>query len=313
MNLEPAECGSCGTVESSVWMTVPSLRLRGDSAFTLRECSNCGMVRLSPRPTQAEFAILYQPNLYTAPRRNLVRHLEGLILRERVGFMRRHVTGRRVLDVGCGNGSFIEHLARHGANDVWGLEPFQQAPAGVSATLHSRIRCESIADAGFTEGSFDIITLWHVLEHLDQPLAALAKLAALLAPRGRLVLEVPNISSHEARWLGPQWYNLDAPYHLWHFTPATLRALVSRAGFEVTHCVTSAITRPVWLLNYLMLGGEAASRRWKSPWWKRHPGLAAGFGLLACSAHRMLFAGSCPMVRLICRLSAPHSSPVASS
>lgn len=250
-------------------------------------------------------AVLYQSQNYTAPRQNLVRHLEGLILHERVSFVRSRVRGGRILDVGCGNGSFLNAMAAVGF-DVHGLEPYQESLAGVPEELRSRIRCEPFESANYPEKSFDAITLWHVLEHLARPVETLQSVRKFLKADGILILEVPNFASREARWLGPHWYNLDAPYHFWHFTPATLEAAVHRAGFQVTECVTSAASRPVWLLNYVLLGATAAAEWWQArhPAWRKWPRMSVMIGLMLCLGSRVLFARSCPMLRLVCRKAA---------
>ena len=249
-------------------------------------------------------AILYQPQHYTAPRRDLVARLEGLIRRERVSFVRSHTHGYRILDVGCGNGGLLQSLSQ-AKYDVHGLEPYQEALVGIPDELRSRIRCEPFESANYPESSFDVITLWHVLEHLARPVETLRSIRKFLKPDGTLLIEVPNFASREAVWLGPYWYNLDAPYHFWHFTPQTLQAAVRQAGFEVTSCVTSSVTRPVWLLNYLLLGASAAAKWWQArhPAWRNHPQISLALGLLLCAGNRTLFAGSCPMIRLVCRKS----------
>lgn len=306
MKLEPVTCALCGGADSDLVFTVPSLRLRAQNLrFDLRQCRQCGLVLLSPRPAGEAMAALYQPQHYTAPRQKLVRHLEGLILRERVSFVRSRARGSRILDVGCGNGSFLNAMAAVRC-DVHGLEPYQEALAGVPEELRSRIRCEPFEAANYPEGSFDVITLWHVLEHLARPVETLQSIRKFLKSDGTLILEVPNFASHEARWLGPYWYNLDAPYHFWHFTPQTLQAAVQQAGFQVTTCVTSAVTRPVWLLNYLLLGATVAAEWWQArhPAWRKWPRMSVVLGLSLCLGSRVLYARSCPMLRLVCRKSA---------
>jgi len=303
MKLEPVNCALCGSTESDLIFSVPSLRLRAQNLrFDLRRCHQCGLVLLSPRPTGEAMAALYQPQYYTAPHRDFVRRLEELILRERVSFVRSHTSGNRILDVGCGNGGLL-HALSEAEYDVHGLEPYQDALAGVPEGLRSRIRCEPFEAASYPEGSFDIITLWHVLEHLARPVETLQSIRKFLKSDGTLILEVPNFASREARWLGPYWYNLDAPYHFWHFTPQTLQAAAQQAGFQVTTCVTSAVTRPVWLLNYLLLGASAAAEWWQTrhPAWRKQPQMTMALGFLFCSGNRLLFAGSCPMLRLVCR------------
>jgi SAM-dependent methyltransferase len=250
-------------------------------------------------------AALYQPQHYTAQHRDFVPRLEGLILRERVSFVRSHASGKRILDVGCGDGGLLQALGKV-EYDIHGLEPYQDALAAAPEELRSRIRCEPFEAANYPEKSFDVITLWHVLEHLARPIETLQSIRKFLKSDGTLILEVPDFASREASWLGPHWYNLDAPYHFWHFTPATLEATVQRAGFQVTACVTSAVTRPVWLLNYLLLGATAAAEWWQTrhPAWRKWPRMSVMLGLSLCLGSRVLFAGSCPMLRLVCRKSA---------
>jgi SAM-dependent methyltransferase len=81
--------------------------------------------------------------------------------------------------------------------------------------------------------SFDAITLWHVLEHLEQPGPALIRLREWLAPGGGLLIGVPNLASAQARISGPRWYHLDVPRHRVHFTPAGLERLLEASGFEL--------------------------------------------------------------------------------
>jgi 2-polyprenyl-3-methyl-5-hydroxy-6-metoxy-1,4-benzoquinol methylase len=307
MKLDPVICALCGGADLDLVFTVPSLRLRAQNLyFDIRKCRRCGLALLSPRPTADVMAALYQPQHYSAPHHDLVRRLEKLILRERVTFVRKYTNQTsRLLDIGCGNGGFLTAMAEAG-HDVHGLEPYQDALAGTPKELRSRIRCEPFESANYPEGSFDIITLWHVLEHLERPTETLRSIRKFLKPGGILILEVPNFASREAGWLGPYWYNLDAPYHFWHFTPETLRAAIEQTGFQSPVCVTSAITRPVWLLNYLLLGASAAAEKWQAqhPAWRNWPRTTTALGFLLCFGSRVLFANSCPMLRLVCHKSA---------
>jgi SAM-dependent methyltransferase len=130
----------------------------------------------------------------------------------------------RVLDAGAGRGRFVAG-ARAAGYDAVGIEPSPRsaAPGVVRA---------SIEEASFEPGSFDAITLWHVLEHLADPGAALRRIAGWLAPGGTLLVGVPNLASWQARFGGPRWYHLDVPRHRTHFTPSGLEALLRASGFE---------------------------------------------------------------------------------
>ena len=82
-------------------------------------------------------------------------------------------------------------------------------------------------------GGFDAVTMWHVLEHLPDPFAAVARAAELVRPGGRIVISVPNIESLQAQFGGERWFHLDLPRHLFHFSPRSLSALVEQAGLRV--------------------------------------------------------------------------------
>ena len=133
----------------------------------------------------------------------------------------------RLLDVGAGRGRFVAS-ARAAGWDASGLEPFPRGAAPFVDAI-------ALEDATYEE--LDAITLWHVLEHLDDPAAALARLRGWLRPGGTLVVGVPNLDSLQARLGGPRWFHLDLPRHRTHFTARGLHAALSRAGFEPARTV----------------------------------------------------------------------------
>lgn len=137
----------------------------------------------------------------------------------------------RLLDVGAGRGRFVASAAAAGYEAI-GIEPSARGVAGASELGVPVARC-AVEQASFEAGSFEAVCLWHVLEHLDDPGAALERVAGWLAPGGVLVVGAPNLGSVQARVGGARWYHLDVPRHRVHFTAGGLGALVSRCGFEV--------------------------------------------------------------------------------
>jgi SAM-dependent methyltransferase len=291
MKLESVPCPLCGATETRRVFEAPALRLP-DQVFTLCECLHCSLVRTTPRPVAEEMARLYGGEFYSASTHPLIAKLNRTIARERVGFVRRRRVSGKLLDVGCGTGGFLMEMARTGY-DVHGLEPYQGVVEHLPIELRGKVRCAPFESVDYSAGSFDLITLFHVLEHLPAPVETLRRLRGCLKPGGLLVLEVPNFASRESSWLGTHWYNLDVPYHFWHFTPASLRTLVETAGLQLVETETAALTRPVWLLNYLLLGASAIGR---------HLNLPMPVCLPLCLLTRILWAGSCPMVRITCQL-----------
>lgn len=206
--------------------------------FRLVRCVECGLVTVDPVPDDDEFAAYYADNFYGKPSST-----SGAALRffygRREATVRRHQKNlRTILDVGCGDGGFLDHMAKAGV-DVTGFEPSAAGAARARLRIGNGGRVyDKLEDVA---GNFDVVTAWHVLEHVAEPRPFLAQLRALVAPGGFLVLAVPNFESFEARVSGDAWFHLDVPRHLHHFSPRSLRSLVERGGFDVADVSTFSI------------------------------------------------------------------------
>jgi SAM-dependent methyltransferase len=242
--VESPDCPLCGSTAARALFVARDRLLGRPGAFPVVRCAGCGLVYLRPRPAPAELGTYY-PDVYypidadPSPEARAV--AEGLLARV-TSWVREHRCDRlRLLDVGCGTGLFL-HLAQNVGMRVQGIEP------GAAAVTYARmrygldVRHGTLEDARLPDASFDVITLWHVLEHLPDPIAALRRAAGLLAPGGLLLAGVPNFASIEARVFGRRWYSLDAPRHLYHFTPETLGAALIAAGLRPQRIVHSTGT-----------------------------------------------------------------------
>ena len=167
--------------------------------------------------------------------------------------------GGRVLDVGCGAGRYLAVMKALGW-DVTGVEPDDSSRA-VAQAQGLRV-VPSVAEAGFEHGSFDVIALNHVIEHLADPVGELRSLRPLLAPDGLLGVATPNWAAFGRRVFGRSWYALEAPRHLVLFDPATLRATIEAAGFKVVSRATrSAREGPeTWKISWAVSRRKHASR-----------------------------------------------------
>lgn len=153
-----------------------------------------------------------------------------VFLRKRARIVREVCPSGRLLDYGCGNGAFAAYMASLGYESV-GLEPFSLGAPTREKNL-TLIRAP-LADAGRELGVFDVITMWHVLEHVPDPREVLRKLLVHLAPKGTLVVSVPNFESWQSSLFGGRWFHLDPPRHLVHFDAASLRRCLSEVGMDV--------------------------------------------------------------------------------
>lgn len=134
------------------------------------------------------------------------------------------------MDAGAGRGRFVAS-ARAAGLRAEGIEP---SARGVRAAAEQGIALQhaTVAQATIAPGSVDAATLWHVLEHADEPGAMLADVRRWLRPQGVVLIGVPNLSSVQARLGGPRWFHLDVPRHRVHLTPAGLHTLLRRHGLQ---------------------------------------------------------------------------------
>ena len=137
----------------------------------------------------------------------------------------------KILDVGFGRPLDLEIFQHRG----WEAYGTQIVPHTVHVAQQHGLKAflGELPDAQYHARSFDVVTIWHVLEHLHEPGTYLKEAHRILKPNGKLIIEVPNISSPIARWFGCNWLGLDLPHHLYHFTPAALSRFLRQHGFSV--------------------------------------------------------------------------------
>jgi SAM-dependent methyltransferase len=204
---------------------------------TVWRCGDCDLEFVWPTPPLEAIDAVYRSGYFTGPGAGY----EDYFARERDLAARKAATrldrlealgvaGGRVLDVGCAAGFFLEAAAARGF-DAYGVELSAEARAQASEALRGRI--ESSLDA--VDGSFDVITLWDVLEHMPSPPEVLAALAPRLRDGGVLGIVLPVLGSVNTRLAPRSWDQYKPPEHLWFFSPKALRALLRSQGFEVVH------------------------------------------------------------------------------
>ena len=208
--------------------------------FSVVRCDQCGLLRLDPTPSPEELARYYPDNYWFAPGRSAASRLEEayrrLVLRDHVQFVARALANSTargpLLDVGCGGGLFLSMLAESGV-PVVGLDFSLDAASVAWRRQKVPAVCATLARAPFAPGSCAAITMFHVLEHLYDPAAYIEAAHALLAPHGRLIIQVPNAASWQFLMLGENWIGVDVPRHLVTFRASDMEALLERCGFEV--------------------------------------------------------------------------------
>lgn len=139
----------------------------------------------------------------------------------------------RVLDIGCGSGGYLAFLAGLGWT-CHGVEPGSNSRDYAQGVLGLTVHPGPLKACRFPDQWFDVVTMWHVIEHLADPLETLREIHRVLKRDGIVLLRTPNVESWEARVFQGSWYGVDAPRHLYLFSPQTLGALLVKAGFVTT-------------------------------------------------------------------------------
>jgi 2-polyprenyl-3-methyl-5-hydroxy-6-metoxy-1,4-benzoquinol methylase len=239
--METVDCILCGKSETRLAFAAKDRLAVTADPFSIVRCQRCGLLFLNPRPTQEEMGRYYpyseygdaftpaiedEPSVVT--RFNRLYHMERLC--RAVERVKRE---GQLLDVGCATGNFLDRMRRRGNWRVYGVEVNEEAAHYAQDRFGLDVFVGELGAAGYPEHSFDIVTLWNVMEHLHSPLDTLKEVWQLLKDDGVLILSVPNVDSLDARIFGDRWIGLDPPRHLYVFSPETVSQLLSKAGFEV--------------------------------------------------------------------------------
>jgi len=238
--MEEINCNLCGANDTELVYVEKDRLMKLPGAFRLVRCKQCGLLYINPRPTREEIKYYY-PREY-GPYNITPQDEPSWITRldHSYGYWKRarlvkaaHPQGGRILDVGCAMGNFLQMMTRFGSWELYGLD------ISAGATQYARERyglsvfTGELAEAGYPDSYFDVVTMWDVMEHVHDPASTLTEVHRILKPGGLFLLRVPNVDTWDARLFGPYWVGYDAPRHLFVFSPATLRSLLRKAGFQV--------------------------------------------------------------------------------
>ena len=242
---ETIHCPICGSNEYDGWLKVPDrYNLKSGNKYQIVTCRSCKFVYLNPAP-KVEFISeiypngAYQPFLSTQETLSwwdkIYRWVRAYSLHWKRGKIEKLISSGKLLDVGCGTGEFLHQMKKHGW-EVEGIEIDTKASEFANKEYGVKVLSTNLNDLKLLENSFEIITMWHVLEHLYKPLDNLIYIKNKLNEDGILVVAVPNISSFDARFYRDKWIALDAPRHLQHFEPNSFISLCEAAQLEVFKC-----------------------------------------------------------------------------
>ncbi|WJJ97072.1 class I SAM-dependent methyltransferase [Algibacter luteus] len=229
--------------------------------FELVENSEYGFLETKPQPSSDKLSEYYKSEDYishTDSKRNLfekVYHLvRSLSLKKKLNLINSFSSeSKTLLDVGCGTGDFLQTALKN-KWQVSGIEPNVQAREIANKKTNNAVfEIEQLLK--FQASSFDVITLWHVLEHLPNLEDHMAVFKKLLKPNGTLIIAVPNYKSYDAKFYKEFWAAYDVPRHLWHFNKDSVSKLVSNFNFKVVK------VKPMWFDSFYV---SMLSEKYKS-------------------------------------------------
>jgi len=235
--METISCKICGSNKAKSLFKVRDFRLDDkDNEYKYVECKNCGVIFQNPRLSSDEMEKHYNLHkIYNtkAAAKGVKKALYEFGLRKRADVIIRRIKSGRLLDIGCGTGSFIRYLRDNSTFEVYGTEINEKTISELKEKHELDVRFGNLCEINFSEDFFDAITLWDVIEHLPNPQRTLNEIKRILKPEGILVIRVPNGNSLDFKIFGKYWAGLDAPRHYYVFTRETLRRLLNEVGFEI--------------------------------------------------------------------------------
>ena len=214
------DCPLCNSDNTLIFFKVDK-RIFGDR-FSIAKCGACGVAWTHPLPDADEIASFYPEEYHGKGGKKRFNPLMEFVVKLTRGKRAAEInkligdTPGKVLDVGCGRGWMLWFMKQDGW-EAYGTELSETSATFARETLGLNVQTKNVLDCLFDDESFDVVTLWHVLEHLNDPMPVLKEVQRVLKKDGVLIVEVPNFGGMQARLFGNKWFQLDSPRHLFHF------------------------------------------------------------------------------------------------
>lgn len=244
--------------------------------FRLKKNEVYGFLETVPKPDLNKLSEYYESEDYishTDAKRNLFEKIYHAVrefsVKQKVNLISKYASsGNQLLDVGCGTGDFLQ-AAQNNQWTVFGIEPNAKARTIANQKTGNRVyNADHLWK--FEKDQFDVITLWHVLEHLPDLENQLQQFHELLKSGGVLIIAVPNYKSYDAEYYQKFWAAYDVPRHLWHFDRTSIKNVAEK--FQFKHLKT----RPMWFDAFYV---SLLSEKYKTG--KMNPVKAIGIGFLS--------------------------------
>lgn len=247
------KCPWCGSDKTQINLWVKDEFLSHED-FHICECQNCGLLFTMPRPSKEKIGDYYKSEEYYSHQENktgfipkLYEKVKSINLKNKYTMATEGKSTGKLLDIGCGVGDFI-HTAEQKGWQCIGVEPSEDAKniakKRVKANIINSEELEQLPDE-----SFDVITMWHVLEHVDDLKWQMEQLQRLIKKQGRIVIAVPNYKSYDGQFYQNLWAAYDVPRHLNHFNKTTITKIFKTNRLELKK--TDKLVWDAYYISYM--------------------------------------------------------------
>lgn len=232
------KCPICGGDSQQHFLEAEDHNVSED-LFTIVECGDCSFRFTNPIPTEDTIGSYYKSENYVShsgTKKGLINRIYHIVrsraIKQKESLALMYSKEKSILDIGCGTGDFLGHCKSQNWTTL-GLEPDESARK--MAHANNLIEARSLTHLyDIKENTFDVISMWHVLEHVYNLNADIDQYKKILKADGAILVAVPNCSSYDAEHYKSDWAAFDLPIHLYHFRPENMKQLFSRHAMEVT-------------------------------------------------------------------------------
>jgi 2-polyprenyl-3-methyl-5-hydroxy-6-metoxy-1,4-benzoquinol methylase len=231
-------CLICGSNNTKRIFTCTDHFVSGEH-FDVAQCADCGFTFTNKPPKAPEIGRYYKSESYIShsdSRKGIINKayhiVRNLMLRKKYKLISRLTKGRTLLDIGCGTGYFPHYMQTRGFQS-YGMEIDENARNFAAEHFNLKVSSPEELLSQNLPSQYDVITLWHVMEHLEDTDRYLRWIFNSLKNDGVLIIALPNCSSYDASVYKENWAAYDVPRHLWHFTPDSISSLIKKYGFRL--------------------------------------------------------------------------------
>jgi len=231
------QCQICNSIRTTSFLACKDHTVSRET-FQIVACESCGFKFTNPRPEEKDLGNYYKSEEYVSHSNtkkgfinSTYQSVRKYTLLKKLQLISKFYKTGKILDIGCGTGEFL-NTCKNAKWNTTGIEPDSDARAMAIKNYSLDVR-EEAELKNLQDESFDVITMWHVLEHVPKLNERVQELKRLLKPSGLIIIAVPNCNSLDAKIYKENWAAYDVPRHLYHFTPKDIDALFRKFDMKV--------------------------------------------------------------------------------